>query len=131
MNEVITMLISNSTSNVSYKYSIRSKQEQEQLNDISDSWIQFLQDHTAKIKENSTKVKVTEELMTRYQYRPRMYLKESGGTIGIELAFRIVNRIYTDLDFTTNLANIYIPDSAYITELYRMYSILDAQISAM
>ena len=68
------MLISTSDSNTSFVRALNVSIQHELYNDISSSWLQFIQDHREYIQERSEYVEITPNEMAYYQYRVRKYL---------------------------------------------------------
>lgn len=116
------MEISNSPHNTPYSQKIQRTFDYEihALND--DDWLQFLKDHKEQIKENSVLETLTEEVMYIYRYRIRDYLRGHGRNKGMEQAFRIVNRLYSDLDFDLTVSAVYIPMNEYLNELRQQFN---------
>ena len=113
------MLKSTSENNVSFSQYLTQTIRGEDLHMAYAPWIQFLQDHRILIrKEHSTIIPLTEQIMDRYQYRIRSFLSEHlNYTKEMDQAFRVVNKLNSEMDFTVALQEVYVPDPAYISEL--------------
>lgn len=113
------MIISQSDSNAPFSQYLTSIIRNEELHMSYGPWIQFLQDHRMLIREkHSTVMTLTEQIMDRYQYRVRSFLNEHlNYTKDLDQAFRVVNKLNSEMDFTLSLQEVYIPDPAYISEL--------------
>lgn len=125
------MLISTSDSNTSFVRALNVSIQHELYNDISSSWLQFIQDHREYIQERSEYVEITPNEMTYYQYRIRKYLAYKSYDTTYELVFRIINHLTKDSDFNSSLTSVYLPDKSTITELRRLYQTVQAQIWKM
>lgn len=121
------MLISSSTSNVSMSSELKERLNRETLSLPNDEWIQFLMDHRELIKDHSKVYTLTEEIMYQYRYRIQDYLVEVHKMQkGMDQAFRIVNRLYNDMDFDLKLTEVWVPDNGYIRDLRREYQTCQA-----
>ena len=115
------MQVSSSDRNVSFTeaigfFSYRQKQY------FKDSYfIHFLQDHFEQLRVNSTYFPLDETTMLRFQYRILDFLTEQKYVLGIDQAFRIVNRLHNDQEFNTSLTGVYLPDSTFVSELRRKF----------
>lgn len=87
-----------------------------------DGWIQFLLDNTKVLKESSTYMELTEEIMMRYRYRVRDFVIEVLGNINYEQPFKVLNRIGGDLDFSISLLGVYVPDLNTVSTLRNQYN---------
>lgn len=125
------MLISTSDSNTSFVRALNVSIQHELYNDISSSWLQFIQDHREYIQERSEYVEITPNEMAYYQYRIRKYLAYKNYDTTYELVFRIINHLTKDSDFNSSLTSVYLPDRSTITELRRLYQTVQAQIWKM
>lgn len=126
------MLISNSSDNYSYKFQLLTQADYETLNSSDAKWRHYLRDHRQLIKEHSTKVAIKESQMLTTRYRPRKFLTLNESSEHLETAFKIVNRIKDNMSFNEkNYDFVYIPDLNYITELWKMFSILEARYAAL
>lgn len=125
------MLISTSDSNTSFVRALNVSIQHELYNDISSSWLQFIQDHREYIQERSEYVEITPNEMAYYQYRVRKYLAYKSYDTTYELVFRIINHLTKDSDFNSSLTSVYLPDRSTITELRRLYQTVQAQIWKM
>lgn len=125
------MLISTSDSNTSFVRALNVSIQHELYNDISSSWLQFIQDHREYIQERSEYVEITPNEMAYYQYRVRKYLAYKSYDTTYELVFRIINHLTKDSDFNSSLTSVYLPDKSTITELRRLYQTVQAQIWKM
>lgn len=125
------MLISTSDSNTSFVRALNVSIQHELYNDISSSWLQFIQDHREYIQERSEYVEITPNEMAYYQYRIRKYLAYKSYDTTYELVFRIINHLTKDSDFNSSLTSVYLPDKSTITELRRLYQTVQAQIWKM
>ena len=118
-----TLMVSDSSSVTSYSTTIDSYIDQEPLNITDPDWFQFLLDHRQLIRENSIENILTEEVMYVHRYRIRKYLKSlKNYSPDLELAFRVVNRLGSNMDFNLSLQSVYVPDKRYVTELRRKYN---------
>lgn len=125
------MLISTSDSNTSFVRALNVSIQHELYNDISSSWLQFIQDHREYIQERSEYVEITPNEMAYYQYRVRKYLAYKSYDTTYELVFRIINHLTKDSDFNSSINGVYLPDKSTITELRRLYQTVQAQIWKM
>lgn len=107
--------------NTSFTSYLKQKISRQKQMVLEDDWIIFLQDHKEIIKENSTWEELTEATMKRYQYRIRDFLLDRKHQFGMEQAFRVVNRLHSDMDFVMGLDGVWIPNDKYITELRDQY----------
>lgn len=125
------MLISTSDSNTSFVRALNVSIQHELYNDISSSWLQFIQDHREYIQERSEYVEITPNEIAYYQYRIRKYLIYKSYDTTYELVFRIINKLTKDSDFNSSITGVYLPDRGTITELRRLYQTVQAQIWKM
>lgn len=127
------MLLSTSENNVSFLQYLTRTIRNEDLHMAYGPWIQFLQDHRMLIREqHSSKIMLTEEIMNRYQYRVRSFLSEHlNYTKDLDQAFRVVNKLNSDMDFILDLQEVYIPDPAYISELRDSFMTALSQIKKL
>lgn len=122
------MLISSSDNNLSYQYQLLAQSDAEALNDPDYEWIHYLQDHRELMRENSTVIAINETNMTLYRYRPRKFLDNVGAKEELEVAFRVVNRIGSDMEFSEYYYDsVYVPNYEYVYDLRRMYVTLKYQ----
>lgn len=127
-----TILTSDSDRNIHCTDTLSSTISSEALNDSSESWIQYLRDHRSIIRATSTYIDVSESTMIKYKYRIRKYLNSVNNSyVQLETAFRIVNRLYSDEDFTENLTGFYLPNLNRIMEMRKMYTTLKSKINKM
>lgn len=123
-----TIMISDTTQNISYANTLNSVTKRETLNDSSEAWIQYLRDHRKLIREHSDHVTVELSTMIKYKYRPRKYLLSVNTSyVELETAFRVANRFYSDEEFNENVTDVYIPNINYITELRKMYTTVNSR----
>ena len=47
--------------------------------------------------------------------------------MGTDQAFRVVNKLHSEMEFTLDLGEVYIPDAAYVRELRNKYTTVKAQ----
>lgn len=114
---------SSSASNESYVKTIEEMENLQRLALPDNDWIQFLLDHRSVIVEHSELTQLTPEVMYRYRYRIRDYLHEvHNDNVGMEQIFRIINRLYNDLDFNLQLTHAYVPDRTYCLNLRKRYN---------
>ena len=101
-----TIMISDTTQNISYANTLNSVTKRETLNDSSEAWIQYLRDHRKLIREHSDHVTVELSTMIKYKYRPRKYLS-SVNTSYVELRFdrqyRPVHQIHQILIYSLSI----------------------------
>lgn len=116
------MQISTSEFNASFSTVIDKLFKRETQNLTDDDWIHFLQDHRDLIKKTSKYLELDEQTMYRYRYRIRDFLTNKGYVLGAEQAFRVVNRLDSDLDFDLTLTGVWMPDDSFISELRRKYA---------
>ena len=122
------MYISNSKTNTSFSNSIYKSINSEYLHMADPAWILFLQDHRNLIKSHSTTYILTEEIMNRYQYCIRSFLTEEMHSFaGLDQAFRVVNKLHSEMEFTLELGTVYVPDAAYIQTLRNEFMTIRAQ----
>lgn len=87
------------------------------------AWLHFLADSRSWLIQRSTIVTVTEAMMLRYAYRIRDYLADQRDcNVGCEQAFRVINRLGSDLDFNSNLNFIYVPKDTAVKYLRDKYN---------
>lgn len=118
----MNLYLSDSSDNQSYSKKMQYDLKQDTLSCPEDAWVHYLQDHRELIRENSEVVVLTEQEMRRYAYRIRDFLAYKKLTPSLTTAFRVVNRLHNDMDFTLALHSVYLPKSRYINELYRQYN---------
>lgn len=118
------MYVSTSDNNPSFaNTTLASMIASDNLNDTSSEWYHFLVDFRDNIKDNSTEVVLDDSIMTRYKYRIRDYLKEKQyNYVGLELAFKVVNRFTTDADFNSSVTTVYVPALNYIKTLRKEFN---------
>lgn len=116
------MLTSFTEHNVSYVDALENTLDHQILSLDRDDWFQFLLDHREQIRSKATTIKITDELMLRYRYRILDFLNEVHSfSQGGEQAFRIINRLYNDMDFNDSLTEVYIPDAKQLQDLRARY----------
>lgn len=121
-------MLSNSTANRSFRDEVDTTINRETLSLANDAWIQFLLDHRSMIIEHSKLVEISQETLYRYRYRIRDYLKEvHSDNYGLDQIFRIINRLYNDLDFNLTLTHVYVPDTQYCLNLRKKYQTAQAK----
>ena len=115
------MQISSTERNESFTVTIDTLSSRARLHVPEPDWVHFLQDHFEKLRENSTYMTLDEKTMLRYQYRISDFLNDLQKTLGCDQAFRIANRLHSDLDFNLSLEGVHIPSEAYLSELRMRY----------
>ena len=130
------MLISNSTRTKSYAAQLAEKDKTKYKNYLTeDDWIQFLMDHREYMRARSTPYLLTEKDMMRYSYRIRDFLKDNVGdgqsSADCEQAFKVINRLGSNLDFNSSLRLVYIPKTTMITEIRKDYNTCQQQIKKL
>lgn len=127
------MLRSESDNNYSYTTDIAKRISNQNLCVSEDAWITFLQDHRYLLRENSNIIYLTEAIMNRHQYCIRSFLKEQTdeGTANLEQAFRIANKLHSEMEFTIELGYVYVPTVSYVTELRNAYTTLQTQLNKL
>ena len=106
------MYISNSKTNTSFSNSIYKSINSEYLHMADPAWILFLQDHRDLIKSHSTTYTLTEEMHSFAR---------------LDQAFRVVNKLHSEMEFTLELGTVYVPDAAYIQVLRNEFMTIRAQ----
>lgn len=130
MNE--TLITSTSEDNKSFTTYLDLVVNSDRCNNADEEWIHFLQDHYFYLWKNSHVAYLSESVMNRYAYRVRDYLNDlQDGHRDIELAFRVINRLASDQDFTAKLEKVMIPDPQQVSDLYRAYRTLKAKIGKL
>ena len=117
-----TFIKSTSDQNTSFTSILKNKITHETSNRPDEGWIHFLQDHFFLLRAHSTYVPITESLMIRYQYRIRDFLEENHSSAQFEQAFRAANRLDNDMEFTSALSGVYVPERTYVDSLRRLYT---------
>ena len=126
------MLISDSVSTVNYSDTIRSKIATNSSFLEDDAWIQFLLDHREYIRERSTITTLDEKTMNRYRYRIRDFLQDTDGTSAdCEQAFKIINRLGSNLDFNDSLRAVYVPPTNVVKEIRNSYYTCQQQLNKL
>lgn len=122
------MIISQSSGVKNYSSEIRRKMRYNVVGDTDPGWVLFLRDHRELLKASKTTTLevLTEADMRIYEYRIREYVKYKTNVPELELAFRIINRIGSDLEFNSSLQHVWIPSVASIKELYQLYLTVSA-----
>ena len=115
------MQVSSSDRNVSFTEAIGTLVDRQTQHVQDSEWIHFLQDHFEQLRANSTYFPLDETTMLRFQYRILDFLTEQKYVLGIDQAFRIVNRLHNDQEFNTSLTGVYLPDSTFVSELRRKF----------
>lgn len=124
------MLVSDSTANRSFARVINQKINNDIYHSTEADWIQFLQDHRSLLIANSTEVQLTEAVMNRYQYCIRSYLREEHHVNeSVDQAFRIVNKLHNEMEFTLALGSVYVPKVDYVNNLHNIFRTAQAQIA--
>lgn len=122
------MYVSNANTNRSFASTIRSNLSGRPFHLTESAWIRFLQDHLVLLRQHSTVVQLTEATMNRYQYCINSFLEEDQNqVVGTDQAFRVVNKLHSEMEFTLDLGEVYIPDAAYVRELRNKYTTVKAQ----
>lgn len=122
------MYVSNANTNRSFAATIRSNLNGRPFHLTESAWIRFLQDHLVLLRQHSTVVQLTEATMNRYQYCINSFLEEDQNqVVGTDQAFRVVNKLHSEMEFTLDLGEVYIPDAAYVRELRNKYTTVKAQ----
>lgn len=122
------MYVSNANTNRSFATTIRSNLNGRPFHLTESAWIRFLQDHLVLLRQHSTVVQLTEATMNRYQYCINSFLEEDQNqVVGTDQAFRVVNKLHSEMEFTLDLGEVYIPDAAYVRELRNKYTTVKAQ----
>lgn len=97
-----------------------------------DGWIQFLMDHRQWLRDRpKTKiVKINETLMGKYQYNIRDFLgAQNDCRADCEQAFRIMNRLDSDMKFNLDLRYVYVPYVSDVTDLRKSYNTYKKQMA--
>ena len=115
------MQISSSERNTSFTAVIESLVARETQHVQDPEWIHFLQDHFEQLRASSTYLALDEATMLRFQYRIADFLAEKKYVLGIDQAFRIVNRLHNDQDFNVSLTGVFLPNSIFVSELRRKF----------
>ena len=122
------MYVSNANTNRSFATTIRSNLNGRPFHLTESARIRFLQDHLVLLRQHSTVVQLTEATMNRYQYCINSFLEEDQNqVVGTDQAFRVVNKLHSEMEFTLDLGEVYIPDAAYVRELRNKYTTVKAQ----
>ena len=122
------MYVSNATTNKPFTNTIRAHLRERPFHLTESDWIQFLQDHRILLRQHSTIVSLTEALMNRYQYCINSFLQENQNTVvGMDQAFRVANKLHSEMEFTLALGEVYVPSVTYVRELRNKYTTLKAQ----
>lgn len=127
------MITSTSDYNVSFFDVLRNTIRGESLRGAYGPWIQYIQDHRMLIRKyHSTKMKLTEQIMDRYQYRIRSFLRDEAKTSDeADQVFRVINKLHSEMDFTLALGEVYIPHIAYIRELFDGFMTARSQLKKL
>lgn len=125
------MITSSTDRNTSFVDRIGKLISRASLHIADDAWVHFLQDHYTQLKENSTYVTLDEKTLLRFRYRISDYLTDKQYQLGIDQAFRVVNRLHSDLDFNLSLTGVYLPDMRYVSELRKIYGTNQKQWSSL
>lgn len=127
------MITSTSDYNTSFVDKLRHTIFNESMRMSYGPWIQFIQEHRMLIRKyHSTKMKLTEQIMDRYQYRVRSFLKDQAGIIDeADQVFRVINKLHSDMDFTLALEEVYIPRASYIHELHDEFITARSQLTKL
>lgn len=117
------MPISESQQTKSLSEQLVEMNKRDTLNLTDDSWVRFIIDHRELIIENSKLTVVSPEDMYRYRYRIRDFLIEKCNfSKNAEIVFRVINRLYNDMDFDLTISKVYIPDTNYLNKLRGRYA---------
>ena len=112
------MEVSISENNTSVSADLLKLNEDEIQNPDDAGWMQFLRDHRELIISGSTWVPLTEETMFRYRYRIRDFIVDILKLpVGLDAAFRVINRLGSDSDFNLSLDGCWAPDNSQVIEL--------------
>lgn len=127
-----SIILSSGDNNASFSSYLDTVIASDKTNDTDAAWLHFLQDHYRYLRNNSTISYVSESTMLRYAYRIRDYLNDVHGKHSdIELAFRVINHLPNDVDFTTKVTMLYIPDPQTVRQLYRAFLTQQTKINKL
>lgn len=121
------MFISNSDSNISFRFNLDSIIRGDQYNIGEYAWLIFLQDHREYLIQHSTLTAITPNEMAYYKYRIRKYITYKGYNSDYDKVFRVINRLPQDSQFNENVTQVYLPDTSTVAELRRLYQTLKTQ----
>lgn len=121
------MFISNSDSNISFRFNLDSIIRGDQYNIGEYAWLIFLQDHREYLIQHSTLTTITPNEMAYYKYRIRKYITYKGYNSDYDKVFRVINRLPQDSQFNENVTQVYLPDTSTVAELRRLYQTLKTQ----
>lgn len=116
------MQISSTERNTSFTNTIDGLISRDTQHVPEKAWVHFLQDHYVLLLQHSVYVVLDEKALLRYQYRISDYLRDTGLTLGADQAFRVVNRLHSDLDFNMSITGVYLPSEDYVDELRKLYA---------
>ncbi len=127
------MITSTSEYNTSFLDYLKNTIFKESMRMAYGPWIQFIQEHRMLIRKyHSTKMRLTEQIMDRYQYRVRSFLKDQIGMLDeADQVFRVINKLHSDMDFTLALEEVYIPEAAYIYEMHDEFITAKSQLTKL
>lgn len=126
------MLTSSSDENVSFAVVLDTALTYETLNDSSDEWLQFLQDHRPFLIVNSRPLAMNEQSFHAVHYRIRKFLQENNYGSDLELAFRVVNNIHLDTEFIPReVPAVLIPDRQYLINLRTRFRTHQKKLAAL
>lgn len=121
------MFISNSDSNISFRFNLDSIIRGDQYNIGEYAWLIFLQDHREYLIQHSTLTTITPNEMAYYKYRIRKYITYKGYNSDYDKVFRVINRLPQDSQFNETVTQVYLPDTSTVAELRRLYQTLKTQ----
>jgi len=92
------------------------------VEDDKGKWRQFVLDHLDYISARSTTFSISPELMNKYRYDLRRYLKsELNRHQDIGWIVQLLNNLRNDFQFV-DITNLIVPDDSLITQLYFQYT---------
>lgn len=98
----------------------------ETVSDDRGRWRQFILDHLDYIKDRSTSFPISPELMNKYRYDLRRYLKyEMSRHKDIGWIVQLLNNIRNDFEFV-DMTNLIVPTDSLITNLYFQYTTINS-----